>query len=209
MADVEFFFDPVCPWAWITSRWIEEVRRQRALDVEWRFIGLRIINEHRDYDGDFARHLDVHTQGLRLLRVAAALRAEAGPAAMGPYYSAVGGLIHVDGRRAELDDPAFLASLLTDLGADPSLAEAAGDTTWDDGIRVDGDEALGRTGRDLGTPIITMGPPDGPSFFGPVISRVPRGDEAVELWESVERLARFPGFSELKRAVRGQRVPER
>jgi hypothetical protein len=204
MADVEFFFDPVCPWAWITSRWVEEVRRARPLEVDWRFIGLRIINEHRDYDRAFPpSHLEVHTLGLRLLRVAAALRATEGPGAVGPYYTAVGGIRHVDGG---VPDP---AAVLAALGHDPALAEAAGETSWDDVIRADGEAALARTGRDVGTPVITIDPPDGPSFFGPVISRVPRGAAAVELWESVERLARFPGFAELKRAVRERPEPER
>lgn len=203
MADLELFFDPVCPWAWITSRWVEEVGRQRPIDVEWRFIGLRIVNEHRDYDKDFPpRYLDVHTTGLRLLRVAAALRQAEGPGAVGPYYSAVGAAIHVDRRRDELGDPGAVAPLLAALGHDPSLADAALDTTWDDVVRADGDEALARTGRDVGTPIITFAPPDGPSFFGPVISRVPRGPEATALWDSVERLARFRGFAEIKRAQR-------
>ena len=204
MADVEFFFDPICPWAWITSRWVEEVRRARPLEVDWRFIGLRIINEHRDYDRAFPpNYLELHTLGLRLLRVAAALRATVGPEAVGPYYTVVGGIRHVDGG---VPDP---VAVLAELGHDPALADAAGDTSWDDVIRADGDVALARTGRDVGTPIITIDPPDGPSFFGPVISRVPRGPAAVELWESVERLARFPGFAELKRAVRERPEPER
>jgi 2-hydroxychromene-2-carboxylate isomerase len=204
MARVEFFVDPICPWAWITSRWIEEVRRQRPLEVEWRFIGLRIINEHRDYDRDFPpNYLDLHTRGLRLLRVAAALRAEAGADAVGPFYAAVGGILHVD---QGVPDP---ATVLAGLGHDPSLAAAAEDTSWDDVVRADGDEALARTGRGVGTPIITIDPPDGPSIFGPVISTVPRGAAAVDLWESVERLVCFPGFAELKRAVRERPEPVR
>ena len=210
MADVEFFFDPICPWAWITSRWVEEVRRQRPMDIEWRFIALRILNEDRDYDRHFPpRYLDLHTMGLRTLRVAAALRAAEGPGVVGAYYAAVGGAIHVDRRREELVDLSALPGLLTELGHDPKFAEAAMDTEWDKVIRADGEEALARTGRDVGTPIITFGAPDGPSFFGPVISRVPRGHEAVDLWDSVERLARFPGFAELKRAIRERPQVER
>ena len=210
MADVEFFFDPVCPWAWITSRWVEEVRRQRPVDVEWRFIGLRIINEHRDYDTEFAKYLDGHTIGLRLLRVAAALRAKVGTDAVGPYYAAVGAHIHVDHGRDDFLDPVHaLRPLLSELGHDPALAEAAMESGWDHVVRQDGDDALRRTGGNVGTPIITIKPPDGPSFFGPVISRVPRGEEAVELWESVERLARFPGFAELKRSIRERPILER
>lgn len=203
MADVEFFFDPICPWAWITSRWVEEVNRQRPMDIDWRFIGLRIVNEERDYDREFPpRYLDLHTMGLRTLRVAAALREAKGPAVVGPYYTAVGGAIHVERRREELIDLSALPGILTELGHDPGFADAAMDTKWDAAVRADTEDALARTGRDVGTPIITFGAPDGPSFFGPVISRVPRGQEALDLWDSVERLARFPGFAELKRAIR-------
>ncbi|GAC1309058.1 MAG: DsbA family protein [Acidimicrobiales bacterium] len=203
MADVEFFFDPICPWAWITSRWVEEVQRQQPVDVEWRFIGLRILNEHRDYDRDFPdRYLEFHTMGLRLLRVAAALRAEKGPEVVGPYYDAVGAGIHVDRRREEFVDGSAVPGVLKELGHQESFADAAYDTDWDRVVRADGDEALRRTGKDVGTPILTFGAPDGPSFFGPVISRVPRGQEAVDLWNSVQTLARFPGFAELKRALR-------
>jgi 2-hydroxychromene-2-carboxylate isomerase len=211
MADVEFFFDPVCPWAWITSRWVEEVRSQRPLDVDWRFIGLRIINERRDYDTEFPeKHLEVHTMGLRLLRVAAALREKVGRGAVGPYYSEIGGAIHVDRRRDDfVDAVSAVRPILTRLGHDPGLAEAAMDSGWDDAIRADGEEALTRTGGNVGTPILTVDPPDGPSFFGPVISRIPRGAEAVDLWESVEHLSRFPGFAELKRSIRERPVLER
>ena len=210
MADVEFFFDPVCPWAWITSRWVEEVRSQRGLDIDWRFIGLRIINEHRDYDTEFARYLDGHTIGLRLLRVAAAIRAKVGRDAVGPFYAEVGGVIHVDRRRDDFLDPVeAVTPVLKSIGVDASLADAALEPAFDAQIRADGEEALARTGGNVGTPVITIGPPAGPSFFGPVISRIPRGGEAVELWESVERLARFPGFAELKRSIRERPVLER
>ena len=209
MADVEFFFDPICPWAWITSRWVEEVRRQRPIDVEWRFIALRIVNEQRDYDREFpARYLDLHTMGLRTLRVAAALRDANGPEVVGPYYSAVGGAIHVERRREEFIDLSALPAVLTALGHDAKFADAALDSQWDEVIRADGEDAMTRTGRDVGTPIITFGAPDGPSFFGPVISRIPRGQDAIDLWDSVERLARFPGFAELKRAIREAPVLE-
>ena len=209
MADVDFFFDPICPWAWITSRWVEEVRAQRGLDVAWRFIALRIVNEHRDYDRDAPKHLESHTAGLRLLRVAAALREKVGPEAVGPYYAAVGGAIHVDRRRDDFVDPEAVRPVLSSLGHDPALADAATDTAWDDIVRAETEEALRRTGKDVGTPILTFAPPDGPSFFGPVISRVPRGAEALDLWDSVERLARFPGFAELKRSIRERPVVER
>ncbi|HZT64783.1 MAG TPA: DsbA family protein [Acidimicrobiales bacterium] len=201
MVDVDFFFDPICPWAWITSRWVEEVASQRALEVDWRFIALRFVNEER-YAQMAPRYAESHQLGLRLLRVAAGAKTEGGAEAAGRVYTAVGGAIHVEGRRDDLSDPAALEKLLEASGLPASLAKAADDESLDATIRSDTDEALARTGKDVGTPIITFTPPDGPSFFGPVISRIPRGEEAVGLWDSVERLARFPGFFELKRSVR-------
>lgn len=210
VADVEFFFDPVCPLAWITSRWLEEVRRQRPFAVEWRFISLRIVNEKRDYDREFPpRYDEFHTMGLRLLRVAAALRDVEGPDVVGPYYAAVSGAIHVDRRRDEFLEPTAVRDVLGALGHDTKYADAAFDDAWDAVVRADGEVALGRTGSEVGTPIITFGPPDGPSLFGPVISRVPRGAEALALWDAVEGLARFNGFAEIKRAIRERPVAER
>lgn len=211
MADAEFFFDPVCPWAWLTSRWVTEVAEQRSLDVEWRFICLRIVNEQRDYEREFPQgYTRGHTIGQELLRVAAALKAEQGNDAVARYYTAVGTALHTRGRRDELQPegsvPGWLAGL--DLDLPGGLADAAHDESWDADLRASTDEALSRAGKDVGTPIITFGPPDGPSFFGPVISRIPRGDEAVALWDATERIARFPGFAELKRSIRERPVFE-
>jgi 2-hydroxychromene-2-carboxylate isomerase len=210
MADVDFFWDPVCPWAWITSRWIEEVAAQKDLDVDWRFISLRIVNEHRDYGAEFPQgYPAAHGAGLSLLRIAAQVRAEAGREHLGGLYTAVGNRIHVDREGVDIRSPEGVRSLLGEvgpmlerLGLDPALAEAADDTAWDDDIRRDTATALERAGKEVGTPVITFQPPDGPSFFGPVISRIPRGAEAVELWDAVTTLAVWPGFAELKRAIR-------
>lgn len=205
MADIEFFFDPVCPWAWITSRWVDEVVRLRDLDVEWRLIALRLVNEERDYDRDFAAGYERgHMRGLELLRVAAAARDAHGPAALGPLYTAIGTTFHDERGRDTFDDPerATTRAALAAAGLPDTLADAATEDVWDKVIRADTDEALTRTGRDVGTPIITWGPPDGPSLFGPVIARIPRGDEALALWDACATLARTKGFAELKRSDR-------
>jgi hypothetical protein len=140
--------------------------------------------------------------------VAAALRDREGDDAVARYYTAVGTALHRDGRREELRPegsvPGWLATLDLDLPA--GVADAAHDEGWDAELRSSTREALARTGPDVGTPIITFGPPDGPSFFGPVISRIPRGEEAVALWDATERIARFPGFAELKRSIRERPV---
>ncbi|WP_448641506.1 mycothiol-dependent nitroreductase Rv2466c family protein [Geodermatophilus sp. URMC 63] len=207
MADLRFYFDPVCPFAWMTSKWVRTVAAQRAYDVDWRFISLRLLNAHVDYDSHFPPEYEAgHTSGLHLLRVAARTRAEHGAAAVGPLYEALG--------RHVFEDPAgqppperatsreFLDTVLGEAGLPADLASAVDDDSWDDGIRAETDEALGLTGRDVGTPILHFEPPEGVAFFGPVISRLPSEEEAVALWESVVHLARFPGFAELKRSLR-------
>lgn len=205
MADVDFFWDPVCPWAWLTSRWVVNVAAERPLEVDWRFISLRIVNEARDYEKEFAPGYERgHTRGLELLRVAAALRAEVGPEAVLGYYTAVGRAIHIEKRAPDFDDPAGVTAVLQELGHPTALAEAATDTAFDGVIREETALALDRCGGNIGTPVLTFGPPDGPSFFGPVINRAPKGEEAVELWDAVVALGSNPHFSELKRSLRGR-----
>lgn len=207
-ADLDFFFDPVCPFAWVTSRWIDRVATLRGLDVEWRFISLRMINRERDYARDFPPgYVDGHTRGLELLRVAAAARDAEGSAAVGRLYAAYGAEIWDRRGGAESTlrtrgDVASLEPVLMAAGLAPSLATAVEQDRWDEVIIAETDLALARTGKQVGTPIVTYGPPDGLSLFGPVISRVPDDAEALELWEAVETLSRFPGFSELKRSLR-------
>jgi hypothetical protein len=142
-----------------------------------------------------------HNLGKRLLRAAAAQKKN-DPAGVAPLYTLFGTRLHVEGRRSDLLDPDGLRATIVEGGFDEGLADAAYDDAWDEPVRADTEAALERVGRDVGTPIITFGGEGGPSFFGPVISRIPRGEEAVELWDAVERVARFPGFSELKRSLR-------
>lgn len=209
MQKVEFYWDPVCPFAWITSRWIAKVEPQLELEVEWRFISLRFLNEAKDYDKDFpSGYMALHTKGLRMLRVAAAVREKEGLAAMGPLYTAFGesiwdrspleGQDTMDG----IAEQSHLVAVLASVGLDPSYAAAADDDARDSVLREETTTALARAGRDVGTPIIAIDPPNGPAFFGPVISRVPSDEEAVELWHAVMTLAKWPGFAELKRTLR-------
>jgi hypothetical protein len=207
-ADIRFYFDPVCPFAWITSKWVRMVAAQRDYAVDWRFISLRMINSQIDYDTHFPAGYDEgHTSGLRLLRVAARARAEHGRAAVGPYYQAVSSEIFDSPGAAELTPAvrggrAFVEPLLERAGLPAGLAGALDDTRWDDEIRAEGEEALSLTGSDVGTPIIQFNPPGGTAFFGPVISRLPEPEDAVRLWDYVTGLAGFPGFAELKRSLR-------
>jgi len=206
-ADVEFFWDPVCPFAWITSRWIVKVAEQTGMTVEWRFISLRLINKAKDYATEFpAGYEHGHTAGLRMLRVAAAVRADLGPEPLGALVTAFGQSYwdqpRGSGMRDRLSTTEHAVDVLTAARLRASYAEALDDTSWDDEIDAEGELAFSRTGRDVGTPIITFRPPDGLSFFGPVISRIPNDDEAVPLWDAVTTLAAFPGFAELKRSLR-------
>ncbi|MDQ6697161.1 MAG: hypothetical protein M3Z46_06855 [Actinomycetota bacterium] len=204
MADLEFFFDPVCPWAWITSRWFEEVASQRKLSIDWRFICLTMVNKDKDYERDFRPgYVAGHGTGQKLLRVAAAVREADGPDAVGPLYTRIGTDFHANGRRQEIVDrwEAGFPEFLTEIGVSAELAAAANDTRWDKVLEDETEEALSRVGRDVGTPIITFCD-SGSSFFGPVLSRIPRGEEAVQLFDAIALLAATPGMSELKRSIR-------
>jgi hypothetical protein len=208
-ADLHFYFDPVCPFAWMTSKWVRMVAAQRDYRVDWRFISLRILNAQIDYDAHFPPEYEAgHTAGLRLLRVAAKVRAEHGRAAVGPLYEAIGTRIFDTPRTVDplsaSDQGArrVLEPLLKSVGLPIGVADALDDASLDDELRAETEEALSLTGRDVGTPILQFQPPDGTAFFGPVISRLPSDADAGALWDHVVGLASFPGFAELKRSLR-------
>jgi hypothetical protein len=207
-ADINFYFDPLCPFAWMTSKWVRLVTAQRDYTVDWRFISLRLLNADVDYDSRFPAGYEAgHTAGLRLLRVAARTRAEHGRQAVGPLYEAIGTQAF-DSASAPALGPEergsreFTEPLLEQAGLPAGLASALDDASWDGELRAETDEALALTGKDVGTPIIHFGPPRGTAFFGPVISRLPSDQEATRLWDHVVGLASFPGFAELKRSLR-------
>jgi hypothetical protein len=200
---VDFFFDPVCPWAWITSRWVEEVAARRPVDVQWRLLSLWLLNGDKDYATHFPPgYVEGHTLGLRLLRVAAATRDVAGNEGVGRLYAELGRRIHRPGAGLMELPEGGLDEALAAAGLPADLTAAGEDERFDAVVSAETALAVERAGPDVGTPVVTFSAPDGPSFFGPVISRTPRGEEALDLWDATERLARFPGFAELKRAVR-------
>jgi 2-hydroxychromene-2-carboxylate isomerase len=207
-AEIAYYFDPVCPFAWMTSKWVRKVVAQREYAVDWKFISLRLINAEVDYGSHFPPgYEEDHTSGLRLLRVAARARAEHGRGVIGALYESVSSQIF-DSEEAPDLAPAqrgsreFVEPLLARAGLPVELADALDDTSWDTELRAETDEALSLTGKDVGTPIIHFGPPEGTAFFGPVISRLPSDADAVRLWDHVVGLAGFPGFAELKRSLR-------
>lgn len=208
---VELFFDPACPFCWVTSRWLEEVAEHTELAITYRPISLRMLNPDEDPDGAMAA---THDRGLQLLRVAVATGEAHGAAAVARLYTALGTAIHetpipgapVEGfedvARVQATRPDDLRALLRGLELPEDLADAAGDERHDVAIRASTELALARAGEDVGTPVITFGPPDGPSFFGPILSEVPRGEHAVRLFEAARTLAEYRPFAELKRSLR-------
>lgn len=207
MADLDFYFDPICPFAWMTSKWVRLVAAQRDYEVAWRFISLRMVNAGLDYAAQFPPDYErAHTAGLELLRIAAAVRRDHGEAAVADLYLAYGTELFDSppARREELqrDTRACAAPVLELLGLPARTLDAIGDTSLDPVIQAETDRALELTGRDVGTPILHFDPPAGSALFGPVISRLPSDKEAVELWDHVVALSRFGGFAELKRSLR-------
>lgn len=204
--DVEYFFDPGCPFAWQTSVWIRRVAALRDVRIGWRFISLRFINEENAEQP--AEIVEAQSVGLRFHRVCAAARDRFGSDAVGDLYrawgerywyvEAEGGLLDRFAAAARRIDP---ADVVAAVGLPADLLEAADDVSLDAVIRAETEEAFRRTGPDVGTPIITY-LPGGNSLFGPVISEVPEDDQAVQLYEALRTFADFEGFSELKRSER-------
>ena len=206
MADLRFWFDPVCPFAWMTSKWVRMVAAQRDYEVEWRLISLRLLNAHIDYDAHFPPEYEAgHTAGLRLLRVASRVREEHGQEGLARFYEVCGQ--HVFEResrrpRGTHGTAEFVTPVLAEAGLPETLTAALEEDARDAEIRAGTEEALTLTGKDVGTPILQFQPPEGVAFFGPVISRLPDERQATELWDHVIGLASFPGFTELKRSLR-------
>jgi hypothetical protein len=187
---VVIYVDPCCPFAWITSRWLDEVERHRPIALDVRLVSLSVINEHRDLD-DWYREFNDKAWGPA--RVLAAVRSNHGPSDARRFYDAFGHRFHVAGDE-ELESvvPAAIAS----CGLPPSLALAAADSRWDAELRTSTNEALGPVGIDAGTPVLHL---DGTAVFGPVLTSCPRGEEAVQLFAAVRTMLAQPGFSDIRR----------
>ena len=190
---VRFWFDPICPWCWLTSRWLaEEVAPARDLEVDWRSISLEIRNDSPDLDPKRRERYHVTH---RLLRVCEALRAAGEADRIGALYTELGRRIHHE-KEYSPDLPASLAA----VGIDASFASAADDDSWDDAVRAATDDCEEVAGDHLGPPVIALEVDgDWKGYFGPVLPQVPRGDDAVAIWDAVVALMRAPGFYELKR----------
>ena len=191
---VDFYWDPVCPWCWITSRWMVDVGRQKQIQVNWKLFSLKIINAERDIPEHFKI---LHKIGLQVLRVAAAIRKEYGNEGLAQFYTVAGTRYHHDSE--DIDEPDILEEILKSSGFSTRLADAATEESWDKIINADMDQAIAKVGKDVGVPLIVLDGGKGPGFFGPVFSPAPCGKAAVELWDAIIVAGRTPGFFELKR----------
>lgn len=196
---VDIFVDPICPFAWLTSRWLLEVEPRRDLTVTFRVMSLSVLNDGRDGLSDFYR--DLIGRGWGPARVAVAVEQRHGPNGFRRFYDAFGLLHHV-GRRAL--DPSLTADALAAVGLPASLAGAADDSGVDDALRASHHQGMDPVGDDVGTPVLHIRPPgrcDDPiTIFGPVVTPSPRGEEAARLWDGVLAVAGSPDFFELKRS---------
>lgn len=192
---VEFYWDAVCPWCWITSRWMEDVAQQKAIQVNWKLFSLKKINEGRDLPERFKIS---HAMGLRALRVAAAVREAYGNEGIGTVYTALGARRHHD--QADIGEAKVLEETLAACSFPTTLAAAADDETLDTIIEADMAQATAKAGTNVGVPLIVLDAGEGPGFFGPVFSPAPTGEDAVAMWDAMVAAGRTPGFFEFKRS---------
>jgi 2-hydroxychromene-2-carboxylate isomerase len=188
-SEAEFWFDPLCPWAWMSSRWMGEVEQVRDVDVTWSVMSLSVLNEGRDLPADYREMLD---RGWGPVRVVMAARAAHGDEVVKPLYDALGERIH---HRGEEDYDVAITEALEELGLPSELAAAAASDDHDEALRASHQRAMDLVGDEVGTPVISV---EDAAFFGPVVSPAPRGEAAGRLWDGCVLVAGTDGFFELK-----------
>ncbi|QGH70118.1 disulfide bond formation protein DsbA [Pseudactinotalea sp. HY158] len=189
-AAVDFWFDPTCPWAWMTSRWMGEVEQVRDVDVTWHIMSLSVLNEGQDVDPEYRKLMDRAWGPARVVNAARELH---GQEHVKPLYDEIGIRIHPGGRR---DYEQIIVEALAEVGLPAELIDYAGSEELDESLRASHQRGLDLVGEDVGTPIVAV---DGTAFFGPVMTPAPRGEEAGRVFDGVVAVASYPGFYELKR----------
>ncbi|AUG77235.1 DSBA oxidoreductase [Kitasatospora sp. MMS16-BH015] len=192
----DFWFDPVCPWAWMTSRWMLEVEKLRPVDTRWHVMSLAVLNEHNENLPEQYREAIKKAWGP--VRVVIAAAQAHGEKVIGPLYTELGTRFH---NQALPNERATIEAALVAAGLPAELADAAESDAYDEALRASHQEGISLVGQDVGTPVIAVDGPDGDrvAFFGPVVTPTPRGEAAARLWDGTVLVASTPGFYEIKR----------
>ncbi|HYG94396.1 MAG TPA: disulfide bond formation protein DsbA [Nocardioides sp.] len=197
----DFWFDPLCPFAWISSRWILEVEKVRDVDVAFHVMSLAYLNQDKDIDDGYREWLK---RAWGPVRVAIAAEQRHGREALAPLYAALGTRIHNLGLAIQEQDDhgrELIRASLEEAGLDGDLVDAMDDTSFDAAVAKSHHEGMDQVGNEVGTPTISI---NGAAFFGPVLSKIPRGEDAGRLWDGCVAVASFPYFYELKRSRTGE-----
>ncbi|MCD9141711.1 DsbA family protein [Streptomyces albireticuli] len=194
----DFWFDPLCPWAWMTSRWMLEVEKVRPVEVRWHVMSLAVLNENKlDELPEEIREV-LRTEAWGPVRVCIAAELKHGPEVLGPLYTALGNRFHLQGLPRDRET---IAAALEEAGLPVELADAAFSDAFDAELRASHQEGIDKVGQDVGTPVIAVPGADGEqiAFFGPVVTPAPKGEAAARLWDGTLLVASTPGFYEIKR----------
>ena len=193
--NADFWFDPLCPFAWISSRWITEIEEVRDISVTWHVMSLAYLNQDKDISDDYRTLLE---PAWGPVRVCIAAGQKYGPDVLFPLYTALGNRIHLEKQPITRE---LIAEAVAEVGLDPVIVDAMDDESYDDAVVASHREGMDQVGDEVGTPTIAF---EGAAFFGPVLGQIPRGDDAGNLWDGCVAVAKVPYFYELKRSRTGE-----